>query len=194
MKFACLSRLTFALLLIPACHLAAGADKPPSAESFFKNPVTRSATLSPQGHYVALVTRMADGKQVLAVRDTSDLKSVTVPVTTPDDNKIIALHWINEQRIGFTLKNYRIEFKSNLDEYAVDRNGSNLVHLISGNWTHNQIARLRHEGQTLTADYASSTSSTTARTTSWSKNTCGTRPIRIRRSRSCTGSTPAPTA
>src|SRR5471032_860883 len=128
MRLTSLSRLALTLLLAPACHLALGADNAPSVESFFKDPVTRSATLSPQGHYVALVTRMADGKQILAVRDTSNLKSATVAVTAPDDNKIIALHWINEQRIGFTLKNYRIEFESNLDEFAVDRDGSNLVH------------------------------------------------------------------
>src|SRR5450830_1662817 len=151
----CLPRLTLALLLGPACQLAAGADSAPSAESFFKDPVTRSATLSPQGHYVALVTRMADGKQVLAVRDTSDLKSVTVPLTAPDDNKIVALHWINEQRIGFTLKNYRIEFESNQDEFAVDRDGSNLVHLISGNFKHHQDKLGTNiKDKVLTSDYA----------------------------------------
>src|SRR5476649_2637552 len=99
MRLTSLSRLALTLLLAPACHLALGADNAPSVENFFKDPVTRSATLSPQGHYVALVTRMADGKQVVAVRDTSDLKSATVAVTAPDDNKIIALHWIIFQRI-----------------------------------------------------------------------------------------------
>ena len=155
MRLTSLSRLALTLLLAPACHLALGADNAPSVESFFKDPVTRSATLSPQGHYVALVTRMADGKQVLAVRDTSDLKSVTVPLTAPDDNKIVALHWINEQRIGFTLKNYRIEFESNQDEFAVDRDGSNLVHLISGNFKHHQDKLGTNiKDKVLTSDYA----------------------------------------
>src|SRR5471032_3094504 len=140
MRLTSLSRLALTLLLAPACHLALGADNAPSVESFFKDPVTRSATLSPQGHYVALVTRMADGKQVVVVRDTSNLKAATVPVTAADDDKIMTLRWINEQRIGFTMKNQRIEFESNLDEFAVDRDGGNLVHLISGDLEHRQHA------------------------------------------------------
>src|SRR5471030_277556 len=155
MKSTYLSRLTLALLLIQACRLAAGADTAPSTDSFFKDPVTRSAALSPQGRYVALVTRMADGKQVLVVRDTGNLAAATVPVTATDDDKIIALRWINEQRLGFTTKNERIEFESNLDEFAVDRDGRHMVHLISGNVRHRQeVLGSGIKDKVLTADYS----------------------------------------
>jgi hypothetical protein len=49
---------------------------------------------------------------------------------------ITAVHWINEKRIGITVKNLRVEFDGNLDELAVDVDGSNITRLISGNWEH----------------------------------------------------------
>ncbi|WP_295993485.1 alpha/beta fold hydrolase [Rugamonas sp.] len=149
------SALTAALLTLLACAPAARATALPSVESFFKNPATRATVLSPQGHYVAMVVLMDDGKQVVAIRDTSDLKQATAAITTPIDNQIVGIHWVNENRIGFTLMSDRVEFKGNRDEYAADRNGSNLVHLISGNWTHNQInLGSAMKDRTLTADYA----------------------------------------
>jgi len=132
------------------------ADSKPSVESFFSDPQIRSAILSPSGHYVAILSKGPDGGQALAVRDTADLKKLTVVAgTSSDGDEITAVHWINENRIGFTIKNSRIEFEGNLDEYATDRDGSNLTHLISGNWEHNQQNLGSNiKDKLLTADYA----------------------------------------
>jgi dienelactone hydrolase len=141
-------------LLLPLCGAAWAADAKPSVESFFKDPEISSAILSPQGHYVALLTRMSDGNQVIAVRDTANPENATVAAGSRDD-PITSIHWINENRLVLTIQSSRLEFEGNRDEIAVDRDGGNLVHLISGNWRHNQD----HTGsnikdKTLTADYA----------------------------------------
>jgi len=46
------------------------------------------------------------------------------------------VRWINENRLGFTLKNYRDESDPTLDEFAIDRDGGNVVLLISGTCIH----------------------------------------------------------
>jgi len=144
-----------AAMMAATSQPAIAADAPPSAASFFKDPAISFVSLSPQGGYVALVTKLDDGRQALAVRDTADLKKLSVPVTASSDAKIVAVHWINESRLGFTFKNYRTEFESNLDEFAVDRDGSNLTRLISGNWQHRQnVTGSNITDKVLTADYA----------------------------------------
>jgi dipeptidyl aminopeptidase/acylaminoacyl peptidase len=136
--------------------IAAGvahADDKPAVESFFSEPTIRFAELSPAGHYVSMLMRVADGKQVLAVRDTADLTKVTVAATF-ETSRIADVRWINEDRIGFTLKNPKLDFIGNLDEFAVDRDGKNLVHLISGSWDHQQESVGSHmKDKVLTAEY-----------------------------------------
>jgi hypothetical protein len=81
------------------------------------------------------VTATPNGVSLLSVRNTSDLSQYKIIIRTTDQEVITAVHWINENRIGFTIKNLRVEFNGNLDEIAADRDGSNVVHLISGNWS-----------------------------------------------------------
>ena len=109
--------------------LMAHADDKPKVESFFSDPTVRIATLSPGGHYVAILSRTSDGGQALVVRDTADLTKMTVAATF-DTARIHEVRWINEKRLGFTVKNPNLDFIGNLDEFAVDRDGSNIVHLI----------------------------------------------------------------
>ena len=45
--------------------LLAHADDKPKVESFFGDPAVNFATLSPGGHYVALLSRTSDGGQAL---------------------------------------------------------------------------------------------------------------------------------
>jgi len=138
------------LLLAGAAQAAA-----PGVASFFQSPKISNVELSPQGGYVAAVVGLADGVTVLAVRDTSDLSRYKVILKTTDQEHITAVHWINENRIGFTIKNLRIEFLGNQDEMAADRDGANLTHLISGNWEHQREATGRAiKAPLLTADYA----------------------------------------
>lgn len=142
----------FAAACAAAGAFAHADDKPP-VESFFKDPVVKFARLSPGGHYVAILTRTNDGGQALVVRDTADLTKMTVAATF-DMGRIADVRWINEKRLGFTIKNPKLDFIGNLDEFAVDRDGSNVVHLISGNWRHEQSSVGSHiKDKMLTADY-----------------------------------------
>jgi dienelactone hydrolase len=141
--------------LVLLLALAGNACAAPPAESFFQDPSVSHVQLSPQGGYVALVNALPGGVGVLAVRDTSDPGKVNVIIKTTDLETITAVHWINENRIGFTIKNLRIEFEGNLDEMAADRDGANLAHLISGNWEHQrEMTGSSIKAQMLTADYA----------------------------------------
>jgi dienelactone hydrolase len=158
MKKSLLLKVLMAILLVSASvgQAAFGAEDKPSAESFFKDPAVRFLALSPKGHYLAITTNTSDGKQLLAILDTSDLKKVTVVASdSTEEAKITAVHWINENRIGFTVKNMRREFEGNWDEFAADRDGSNLRHLISGSWHHHQENIGSYvKNKVLTADYA----------------------------------------
>lgn len=133
-------------------NLALAADRP-SVESIFQDPQIEEVLLSPSGNYVAILGKGPEGGQILAIRDTSDLKKVTVPITD-SERGIVDVHWVNDNRIVFTVKDKRIEFEGNWDEFASDRDGGNLVHLISGNWSHNQSNTGSNiKDKTLTADF-----------------------------------------
>jgi dipeptidyl aminopeptidase/acylaminoacyl peptidase len=150
-----MSKLIHAIVaaLCVTTSLLAHADDKPKVESFFSDPAVKFATLSPGGHYVAILTRTSDGGQALVVRDTADLTKMTVAATF-DTARINEIRWINEKRLGFTVKNPRLDFVGNLDEFAVDRDGANIVHLISGSWHHEQAALGSNiKDKTLTADY-----------------------------------------
>jgi dienelactone hydrolase len=145
----------YRFLLLLALAGNAGAAPLPPAESFFQDPNLSHVQLSPRGGYVALVNALPDGAAALVVRDTSDLGKLSVIMKATDQEAFTAVHWINENRIGFTIKNLRIEFEGNLDELAADRNGANLAHLISGNWDHQrEVTGSSIKARMLTADYA----------------------------------------
>ncbi|WP_075793199.1 alpha/beta hydrolase family protein [Massilia putida] len=118
-------------------HAGVHAAERPPVESFFRHPDVGFVKLSPSGRYVALLNRLDGGQQALVVRETVDLKKVTT-VTTFDSARLQALGWVNDNRLTFTLKNVKIEFEGNYDQFAVDRDGTHLTHLISGNWLHQQ--------------------------------------------------------
>ena len=145
--------LLASLLLASAC-LPALASKPP-VEAFFNEPEMQSAALSPKGRYVAMLMNFEDGKQVLAVRDTQDLKKITTPATGGGLSQITSFRWINEERLSLTVQNRNITFHGNRDQFAVDRDGSNRTHLISGNWEHQQTRTdTLIRDKMLTADYS----------------------------------------
>ena len=123
--------------LLLAASVPALAAKP-ALEAFFNEPEIQTAALSPKGRYVAVLMNFEDGKQVLAVRDTSDLKKITTPATGGGISHITGFRWINDERLSLTVQNRNTTFRSNRDEFAVDRDGSNRNHLISGSWAHQQ--------------------------------------------------------
>ncbi len=142
------------LLALAAAGSAAAA--PPPVEAFFNDPEISLVTLSPKGTHVAFVHTGADGRQIVAVRDTRDPSKYTVPGTAESANATIAsIHWVNDERLGFTIMDRRMEYVGNFDEYAADRNGKNLVHLISGNWARRgDLASSNMTTRLLTAAYS----------------------------------------
>nr|WP_156133602.1 hypothetical protein [Massilia sp. JS1662] len=136
-----------------AAHGAIHAADRPSAESFFRHPDVDFVKLSPSGRYVVLLNRLDSGQQALVVRETADLKKVNT-ITTFESARLEAVRWVNDNRLTFTLKNAKIEFEGNYDQFAVDRDGTHLTHLISGNWRHEQqkLGSLIKD-RVLTADY-----------------------------------------
>ena len=140
---------------LPLCVTPAGANaaERPAVESFFRHPDVAFVTLSPSGRYVALLNRLDSGQQALVVRETADLKKVST-VATFESARLRDLDWVNDNRLTFTLKNAKIEFEGNFDQFAVDRDGTHLTHLISGSWRHEQesLGTLIKD-RVLTADY-----------------------------------------
>jgi len=142
----------FSLLL--TCDFAWCADGLPSVESFFKNPVTTLAVISPLGNYVAYVSTSDDGVQTLAVRETADLNKGNAVTTSDTGDRILTLYWVNENRLVFEIKRYSTEFLGGIDTVAVNRDGSNLALLISANYGHTQQSTGSNiTSRILTADY-----------------------------------------
>lgn len=149
-----MSRRFLCSLLAVLISAPALAESLPPVESFFRDPEVPLVALSPDGHHVAILTNMPDGQQALGVRDTTDLKKLTVPAGATTTNRIVKVHWINNKRIGFTVKNLKIEFEGNWEEFAVDIDGGDLKHLVSGSWHHHQDnTGSLIKDKVLTADY-----------------------------------------
>jgi dienelactone hydrolase len=140
------------ILLVTAAGHGIAADTL-AVERFFREPEVGFVRLSPSGRYVLIVNRLENGKQALVVRETADLTHVTT-VTTFASARLKAVEWINDNRLTFTLKSDKMEFDGNNDQFAIDRDGNTLTHLISGNWMHEQETVGSHmKDRTLTADY-----------------------------------------
>ena len=151
MKITKLACFLITLSLLLTSDFAWCADGLPSVESFFKDPDVHFAVLSPKGHYVAVLDTV-EGNQVLGVRDTSDLKKLTVIYGT-NENKILSAHWVNENRILFTVEKFR--GTGGVDTFAVDRDGTNMESLIYGNFSHHQqVTGSLVLDKTLTYEYA----------------------------------------
>jgi acetyl esterase/lipase len=134
---------------------AAHADVKPGVESFFSDPTVYNVVLSPKGGHVAMLMKDSDGGQLIAVRDTADPRNGKIVAGSKGD-QIIAIHWVNENRITFTVRAAIHDiYGGNNDEIAVDRDGQNLVHLISGDFRHVQDNIGTHiKSRILTSDYA----------------------------------------
>jgi len=147
--------ILISILSFLSCRIACATADLPTVESFFNDPNIRQVVISPQGHYVAMLNKKPGGGQILVVCDTLNLKNVSVAAATKDDD-IIAIHWVNENRISFTVQSMGHEFESSLDEFATDRDGKNTSHLISGAWKHylENASGGIVSAKLLTADYA----------------------------------------
>lgn len=143
-------------LLLPMSQIVRATESLPSVESFFNDPFISQAALSPEGKHLAVVMRDANNVQVVVVLDTTDLTKRTQAAVAPDaSDKILAVHWVNENRLVFSVKYAKLEFAGMTDLFAADPDGSNQVRLINGDWHHHQQnVDSNVKDKTLTPDYS----------------------------------------
>lgn len=128
--------LALAAVTFAGAPARAAAPLPPVA-AFFETERLQHVTLSPKGGMVAMAVMLADGTQGIVVRDTGDPTSEKMLTRVDGVNVgVYGIHWVNEKRLGYTLKNLRKNSETFLDEFAIDVDGSERRHLISGDWNH----------------------------------------------------------
>ncbi|MET0321083.1 MAG: prolyl oligopeptidase family serine peptidase [Duganella sp.] len=134
----------------------ARAAEPPPVEAFFGTPRIDHVQLSPDGAQVALALKLPDGTLGIGVRGTDAAGKVRLLTRVDGVNVgVYALHWVNNKRLGYTLKNLRRNAATGGDVFAIDLDGTNQRHLISGDWsTRNEAQTGSMIGnRTLTAEY-----------------------------------------
>ncbi|MBV8666984.1 MAG: S9 family peptidase [Burkholderiaceae bacterium] len=131
------SRLLAALTLLCVPLFSANVSAAPvPIETFFENATMSGATMSPDGHFVAirLASKANDGRAVLAVLD---LETMTPkPVASFDGYDVGMFHWVNDKRLVFNLTDLRIppgDWANSLAPglFAVNRDGSDFRRLVA---------------------------------------------------------------
>ena len=150
--FYTLIALAVLALQAPAVHAASDLA---AVANFFETPRIDMVSLSPKGAALAMAAVLPDGTQGIVVRDTADpTKAKMVTRFDPLRSSLTRIYWINEKRLGYTLKNVFKNAVTYLDEYAIDTDGDNLRHLISGDWRYRNTATgTMVANRTLTTDY-----------------------------------------
>src|SRR5471030_2755063 len=97
------------LLASLAWPMAAGAAAAPTASpstvpaaDFFSYATMNGASISPDGHTVAILVRNAAGRRQLAVRDTTDLTKFSI-VASFADFDISGAHWVDSKTLVFSM-------------------------------------------------------------------------------------------
>lgn len=141
--------IAFNFIASTSSHASNGA---PPAEAFFRAPDIRSSVLSPGGQYLAMVIPNKNGRYMLVVLDTSDLKKASV-LASSDNWDFVDAVWINDQRLLFTSRDLRdkitkdgeIKHQDKYDHtngdgdvYAVNRDGSGQLLVISADHRYKQ--------------------------------------------------------
>ena len=112
--------------------LATGAEDKPSVESMFTPPAIAGARISPDGDYVAMLSRGRDQRRSLVVLSVADLTPRIVASSKSFD--IANVHWVNDQRLVFSTSEHEVG-DGNIDRwpglFAVNRDGSRMTTLLS---------------------------------------------------------------
>src|ERR1043166_700678 len=111
------------LALMSLASTVAATDLP--LDIFFKAPEFKMASLSPDGHYLAALMPYK-GRWNLTVMDVSTRKAVRV--TGSDQNDVASFHWVNNQRLVFSIVIDDVFPGGGL--YAVNRDGSKFLALV----------------------------------------------------------------
>lgn len=127
-------------MLICIFNLPSWADKPSvnKVDDFFKTPPIVNAVPSPSGKHIALLARGSGGRVVLATLNANELQA---PKMLAGFASIDVSHvdWINEERLVYVTYDLSgNSINSNRSVFAVNRDGSKRVQLISGNWDYQQ--------------------------------------------------------
>lgn len=128
------------LFFVVLANAAWATDSLPPVDSFFQNPDKTLAVLSPKGNYVAYVTTTKDGAQSIEFRETANLNKGDAVINTSAGDRILALDWVNENRLVFEIERERAEFVAGTDVVAINRDGSNPIQLMTGNFRYVQEA------------------------------------------------------
>ena len=129
-------RLPLSCLFALACALTGGAPALaapplPPVSAFFETPHLSHVKMSPKGSMVAMAVRQDDSTLAIEVRDADNPgKGTRLALVDNVNVGISAIHWINEKRLGYTLKNLRNNSATLLDEFAIDVDGNERRHLI----------------------------------------------------------------
>ncbi|MBV8467348.1 MAG: S9 family peptidase [Burkholderiales bacterium] len=127
-----------ATLLLSSAAMGADAAPKPSVESFFSNPDVRSAALSPSGKYLAWVTKNQYGRYVLLTASTQELNKIS-RAAGYENADVMSIAWVNDERLYMSISDVHDaggHFQG--EEYAVNRDGSQLVQLTAATWKYKQ--------------------------------------------------------
>jgi dipeptidyl aminopeptidase/acylaminoacyl peptidase len=120
--------------------VSCAAAAPPDAELFFRQPQVAMARLSPTGEYLAMVSRGLTDRYSLVVVPAANPAKATI-VARSDVADITWVGWVNDDRLVFFTQDLQgdhelADLQGGL--FAVNRDGSAQVPLISGNWRYRQ--------------------------------------------------------
>lgn len=126
-------------LLLLACNVTARAgDGPPTAADFFRDAQVRTATLSPNGQYLAMQVIADNGRYRLVVADLSHLGQMQA-VASYENADVRSFAWVNDQRLVYDVIDRQLEIETaNGGLFAVDRDGTHQTELIASRWGFHQ--------------------------------------------------------
>ena len=127
---ACFRYMMAALCLLAG--MAASAEDKPSVESMFTQPAISDVQMSPDGDYIAMLSRGRDQQRGLVVMGVADMTPKVVAALKNYD--IAEVHWVNDNRLVFSTSDHEVGV-GNMNKwpglFAVNRDGSQMTTLIS---------------------------------------------------------------
>lgn len=135
MKTLSLCRRMMRVVALAGTLAAAHAAEPPPVADFFAAPAMSQPELSPAGKYLAVHIAGRNGRRQLAVMSLDPPREAKV-VAAFSDADVATVHWVNEERIVFTIADLHSTFSDGFAPglFAVDRTGENLRALVERRW------------------------------------------------------------
>lgn len=131
--------LFYTLLLVMSamgCPTFAQATAPPGVDVFFRDPDTGLVRISPSGTYLAVIRRIQGGRYGLVIFPTAAPSDAKI-IARSDQTDVLNVNWVNDERVTFVTGDRSGEgVWENLNGslFAINRDGSDSLELISGAW------------------------------------------------------------